>query len=434
MPIEITVAILATVQRTYVPFCRLVCRRWECAVRALCGTCPPPPYVTGTLLVAYGEVELLDYALAHGMEPSSLAVSAAILGGRRTCLDRMLAWRDRRAIPAARGVGIDGGCAMAAAAGDMATLLHLRSTGSPFGRRSVQAAAFHGHLRIVRYALKRGYRIDQPLLECAFCGGNPRVARKLVRVIERDGPTERHPLRMPYRTAIRPATGGFMTAIGACIYLAAQFGHADLATETCRRYGFCYSLVASGVALSGNARLLARTFAAAGTAVRHCDRRCMAHAAIMDSAITSGNVACVKMVHELNGVLVEQDLARAAALGYRRVVNLLRVLGCPWDQRTIAFATARGHHDIVDWAVRHGCPGPDPVTMEWARVHAPKRPELPSHLGMCLDPERAMLRIRGRIRQDRGPPLPPLPWERPIPEISAVDLLADWALEASGAG
>jgi hypothetical protein len=37
----------------------------------------------------------------------------------------------------------------------------------------------------------------------------------------------------------------------------------------------------------------------------------------------------------------------------------LRANGCPWNEETCSFAAVGGHHDVLKWAIKNGCPNSD---------------------------------------------------------------------------
>ena len=42
--------------------------------------------------------------------------------------------------------------------------------------------------------------------------------------------------------------------------------------------------------------------------------------------------------------------------GHLEVLQWARANGCPWDQRTCAYAATGGHLEVLQWARANGCP------------------------------------------------------------------------------
>ena len=54
----------------------------------------------------------------------------------------------------------------------------------------------------------------------------------------------------------------------------------------------------------------------------------------------------------------EQDLCAVAAGRSLRLLKRLRKLSLPWDRRVVLMASASNRVDVLEWALRNGCPRP----------------------------------------------------------------------------
>jgi hypothetical protein len=54
----------------------------------------------------------------------------------------------------------------------------------------------------------------------------------------------------------------------------------------------------------------------------------------------------------------EQDLCAMAACRSLKLLKHLRKTAVPWDRRVVLMASASNHVDVLEWALRNGCPRP----------------------------------------------------------------------------
>ena len=382
------------------PFCRSVCRLWAAVAKI---QRHPNPYVVCDMLVLHDELGPLRYALDRGMDPGRLAFFAALSLGRADCLALLLERSGGATPPLA--------CAHAAAFGRLDMLKAVRSLGAPMGPAVARWAAYYGHDDVLRYALRRGSPIDEPLLHCASAGGHIGTARRLFDAAL--FPRADNGLRAPPVVRIRNLwSAETMALVAECVAIAARAGRMDCAAYLGRRFYLCARIAAAGAALSGRARLLADVLDRPDRYGRDCTRRCVCHPSVLDSAVTSGDPDTLRVLLDIprvvNGSLTADLMARAAALGHRRVTNMLRVAKCPWDASVVAFALARDHPEAAAWALRHGCPAPDEATIRYAEVHAPYPPGTFTWVGDCVEATANLMRLKDRARADDGNSVPPM--------------------------
>ena len=74
------------------------------------------------------------------------------------------------------------------------------------------------------------------------------------------------------------------------------------------------------------------------------------------AAAESGNLGCLKALHELEYLCDFTTTLSAAKAGSLECLTFLQEQGCPWEESTVSEAAQHGHLEVLRYALEHGCP------------------------------------------------------------------------------
>ena len=220
----------------------------------------------------------------------------------------------------------DDTCAFAARGGRLETLKWLRFVvGCKWDAQTAEAAAWKGHLEVLKFCVKNGCGVDKDVFHSAVYGGHAECVRFLEKMSPRCDYRETH------------VCGD-----------AARGGHIALLEELSGRYPLC--LETSSLAARGDYPKTKEVFAWLRFKGCPWDKWTTA------SACLKGSLETLKFLHAQGMPLAKECFAKAAISGDLQVFEWLRQMGCPWDWTATHHAAEEGHLDALQWLRSWGCP------------------------------------------------------------------------------
>ncbi|WZN66863.1 hypothetical protein HKI87_16g84340 [Chloropicon roscoffensis] len=230
----------------------------------------------------------------------------------------------------------DDTCAFAARGGKLETLKWLRfEAGCKWDAQTAEAAAWKGHLKVLKFCVKNGCEVDKDVFHSAVYGGHAECVRFLEKMSPRCDCLETH------------VCGD-----------AARGGHIALLEELSGprgklrgRYPLC--LETSALAARGDYPKTEEVFVWLRSRGCPWDKWTTASACGGEG---KGSLQTLKFLHAQGVPLGKECFAKAAISGDLKVLEWLAQMGCPWDWTATHHAAEEGHLDALQWLRSWGCP------------------------------------------------------------------------------